>query len=386
MGIDFDRILEGFDGPFEKVEGMARPPAGIVANATGAVGYMLNHAANDVSIITNRLLEEGMEVSWITEPATMGGRTFPAGTVWVPAASGVADRLAEWGAELGISATGVSSTPTSAMLALNTVRIGLWDRYGGSMPSGWTRWLFEQFEFPYEMVYPDDLNAGDLRDNFDVIVFVTGAIPAQDGGGGDGFAIFGAGPDEESIPDEYQHMLGNVTVAETVPELVEFMEEGGTVVAIGSSIAMAQHAGLPLSNHIVDGEGQALGEEDYYVPGSVLRVKVDNTRPLAFGMPSELDVFFSNSPVMRLGPAAVAAGVNPIAWFDSDAPLRSGWAWGQHRLNGGLAMAEAQVGEGNLFLFGPEITMRGQPHGTFQFLFNGIYLAGAQPRPGRPIS
>jgi hypothetical protein len=386
MGVDFDRVLEGFDGPFEEVDGMARPPAGIVANASGAVGYMLNHAANDVSIITNRLLEEGMDVNWITEAATVGGRTFPAGTVWVPAANGVEERLAEWGAELGISATGVSSTPTSAMLALNTVRIGLWDRYGGSMPSGWTRWLFEQFEFPYEMVYPDDLNAGDLRDDFDVIVFVTGAIPAQDGGGGDSFAIFGAGPDEESIPDEYQHMLGNVTVAETVPELVEFMELGGTVVAIGSSIAMAQHAGLPLTNHIVDGEGQALGEEDYYVPGSVLRVKVDNTRPLAFGMPSELDVFFSNSPVMRLGPAGVAAGVNPIAWFDSEAPLRSGWAWGQHRLNGGLAMAEAKIGEGNLFLFGPEITMRGQPHGTFQFLFNGIYLAGAQPLPGRPIS
>ena len=84
--------------------------------------------------------------------------------------------------------------------------------------------------------------------------------------------------------------------------------------------------------------------------------------------------------------AAEGKAVIWIAWFDSEAPLRSGWAWGQHRLNGDLAMAEAKVGEGNLFLFGPEITMRGQPHGTFPFLFNGIYLAGAQPLPGRPIS
>jgi hypothetical protein len=219
-----------------------------------------------------------------------------------------------------------------------------------------------------------------------VIVFVTGAIPAQDGGGFGGFAIFGAGPDEESIPEEYRHMLGDMTVGETVPELIEFMESGGTVMAIGSSTVMGRHASLPLTNHIVDGNGAPLGEEDYYVPGSVLRVKVDNTRPLAYGFDDEVDVFFSNSPVMRLGPAGVAAGVKPVAWFDSDAPLRSGWAWGQHRLEGGVAIAESKVGDGNLFLFGPEITMRGQPHGTFKFLFNGIYLSGAEERRGRPIS
>ena len=40
-------------------------------------------------------------------------------------------------------------------------------------------------------------------------------------------------------------------------------------------------------------------------------------------------------------------------------------------------MAEAHVGKGKLFLFGPEITFRAQPHGTFKFLFNGIYYGPA---------
>jgi hypothetical protein len=386
MGVDFDRILEGFDGPFEKVEGMAKAPAGMIADAAGATGFLLSHAVSDVSIITNRLLADDIEVSWFTEPTTLGGTAYPAGTVYVPAAPGVADKLSAWVAELGIAVQGTASTPTGATLALNAVRIGLWDEYGGSSPSGWTRWIFEQFEFPYEVVYPQELDAGNLRERFDVIVFVTDAIPESDSGGGGGFAIFGAGPDDESIPEEFQERLGSVTVAQTVPRLMEFMEEGGTVVAVGSSIALAKHAGLPLTDHMVDGDGVPLSEADYYVPGSVLRVRVDTTRPLAFGVPAEMDVFFSNSPVMRMGPAGVAAGVRPIAWFESETPLRSGWAWGQHRLNGGLAMTETKVGKGNLFLFGPEITMRGQPHGTFKFLFNGIFLAGATPRPGRPIS
>jgi hypothetical protein len=68
-----------------------------------------------------------------------------------------------------------------------------------------------------------------------------------------------------------------------------------------------------------------------------------------------------------------------VAWFDNRAPLRSGWAWGQHYLEGGAAAIEAAVGKGKVLLFGPEITFRAQPHGTFKFLFNSIYYATAAP-------
>jgi hypothetical protein len=85
-----------------------------------------------------------------------------------------------------------------------------------------------------------------------------------------------------------------------------------------------------------------------------------------------------SDPEFRLKPDASLSGVKPVAWFDSDKPLRSGWAWGQKYLQDGVAVAEASIGKGKLLLFGPEITFRGQPHGTFKFLFNGIYYAGAE--------
>jgi hypothetical protein len=109
------------------------------------------------------------------------------------------------------------------------------------------------------------------------------------------------------------------------------------------------------------------------VPGSILRVAVDNTAPVAAGMEKEADVFFDNSPVFRLKPDAGPKGVKAVAWFDSATPLRSGWAWGQNYLEGGAAILEANYGKGKVYMFGPEITFRGQPHGTFKFLFNGIY-------------
>ena len=101
-------------------------------------------------------------------------------------------------------------------------------------------------------------------------------------------------------------------------------------------------------------------------------------------MTEHADVFFDDSPVFKLGPDAAASGVTTIAWFDSKTPLRSGWAWGQNYLEGGAAMVESSIGKGKLYMFGPEITFRGQPHGTFKLLFNGIYAQNNVTAPVVP--
>jgi hypothetical protein len=83
-------------------------------------------------------------------------------------------------------------------------------------------------------------------------------------------------------------------------------------------------------------------------------------------------VMFDNSPVFRLAPDAAAKGVRPLAWFDTPTPLRSGWAWGQNYLAGGVAAADATVGRGTVRLIGPEALFRAQPAGTFKLVFNGL--------------
>jgi hypothetical protein len=308
---------------------------------------------------------------------------------------------------------------------LRKLRIGLVDQYGGSMPSGWTRYIFEQFEFPYTLVFPKALDAGNLIAKYDVIVFPSGTFPAAlaggagggrggRGGGGRaggagrggrgggnaaaapetppaGLAQRGAAPTPGAggggrgggapadLPAEYQDRVGAITAQTTVPQLRKFLEDGGTIVAVGQSAALARALGLPVENHLseraADGSDIPLPREKFYVPGSVLRMAVDNNQPAAQGAADHVDVFFDNNQVFDLGPDAALKGVRPIAWFDSSAPLRSGWAWGQGYLNGGVAGLEATIGKGHLIAWTPEITFRAQPHGTFKFLFNGIYLA-----------
>jgi hypothetical protein len=161
------------------------------------------------------------------------------------------------------------------------------------------------------------------------------------------------------------------------------------IVAFGGSAVLGHHLGLPVSDHLVeiaqDGTERPLPGTKYYIPGSILSIAVDNTNPAAFGFEKKVDVFFENSPVLELAPNASLAGVKTVAWFDSKNALRSGWAWGQHYLDGGTAAVEAQVGKGKVFLFGPEITFRAQPHGTFKFLFNAIFYGASTPA-GTPLT
>ncbi|MFN0122260.1 MAG: M14 metallopeptidase family protein [Blastocatellia bacterium] len=388
MGVQFDRILDGFEGPFEKINGMASVPAGKVMAANGATGFLLGHQANDSFLATNRLLKDNEEVYWLRQAFSANGKTYPAGTIYIPAKSGTQAKLQKL-TSLGLSFEATATKPNGDLYKLRPLRVGLWDRFGGSMPSGWTRWILEQYECPYTVVYPQDLDAGNLISKFDVLLFVSGAIPAQRTGAGPGggegptgdVPMFGREPRPEEIPQEFRGWLGNITPQKTMPQLLAFLEAGGAMLTIGTSTNMGYHAGLPMTNALVETVGGAqrpLAREKYYIPGSLLRVSVDNTNPLAYGMPDKLDVFFDNSPVFRLKPDAGLRGVKPVAWFDSEAPLRSGWAWGQKYLQDGVAIIDANVGKGKLLMFGPEITFRAQPHGTFKFLFNGLYYGRAE--------
>jgi hypothetical protein len=373
MGVQFDRILDGFDGPFEKVSGLQQPPAGKVSD--GITGpCVLSHATNNAFIAVNRLLAAGHTVLW--------NQRGDGGFV-VTAPRDVLQKLA---VDLGVSfELPPSGLVTSDAIELRKLRIALADHYGGSMPSGWTRWLLEQYEFPFEVVFPKAVDAGNLSARYDVIIFPSGVGPSASGsGGGRGSSGGSSQSSRTNVPAEFDSMVGSYTSDRTGPHLRRFLDEGGTILAVGrSSMNLAELMDLPVSNHLVerspDGTTRPLPAQKYYIPGSVLQMAVDNTVPIAHGITNPVDIFFDNSPVFELAPDATLKGVRPVAWFNTATPLRSGWAYGQGYLEGGVQVLDAAVGKGKLYLFAPEITFRAQPAGTFKFLFNGIYLGARGP-------
>jgi hypothetical protein len=272
---------------------------------------------------------------------------------------------------------------------LSPKRVALWDSQTGSMSSGWTRFLLERFEFPFKVVCGAGFDDTDLKGKYDVIVLPSdGNIGGVGGGGGRGgggggrdiAAPVSNDPDLRSLCDV---TTGTGTGETALANLKKFVEAGGIVVAAGNASRIGQQLGLPVSDYLVDkqpgGAEAHLASDKFYVPGSVLRGATDSTSSGALGMQGHTDVFFNNNPVFRLDPTAASKGVKPVMWFDSASPLRSGWAWGQNYLQGGVTALEATMGRGKLLLFGPEITFRGQPHGTFKALFNSIYNVQTTP-------
>jgi hypothetical protein len=377
MGVQFDRVLDGFEGPFRRLSGLVEPVPAAVQGPPNPAGYLISHRENDSFVIASRLLKAKCAVFWVKRDEEAAGHDLGSGALWVPY-SAEAQRIVEDGAhKLGVAAWAESSVPPGEALKLKPVRIGLYDQYGGLMPAGWTRWLFEQYELPFELVYPQTLDAGDLKSRFDVLVFADGAARMTGGPGSLTTKI----PD--NIADEYRSRTGRISQDKTIPALRKFVISGGVVLAIGSSTKLGEMLGLPVSNALtevgVDGKEHALPSDKFYIPGSLLKASVDNTNPLAYGMPAQVDVFFDNSPVFKLAPDAAQKKTLAVAWFGSGNVLDSGWAWGQQYLNGGAAVAEASVGEGKIVLLGPEVAFRGQPHATFKLLFNGLYYGSAKP-------
>src|SRR5439155_1228305 len=96
--------------------------------------------------------------------------------------------------------------------------------------------------------------------------YPAGTIPQNDRDQPDDF--FGPPPPPETIPAEFKNRLGRVSVQKTVPLLRQFLTDGGTIIAIGSSTGLGQHIGLPLASHLVS-DGKPLPRSKFYVPGSL---------------------------------------------------------------------------------------------------------------------
>jgi hypothetical protein len=374
MGIRFTRILDEFDGPFQLIPyGEVQTPAGNFSVSSTVAGYILDSRCDNSFIAVNDLISSGVDVYRIKNQSE-NEQSAGQGSFFIPAGQKANSIIQKVSDELGLNVIKTGKRPVGLSGKLSPLRIALWDMYGGSMSAGWLRWVLEQHRYSFKTIYAKEIDAGNLRNKYDVIIFVSGAIPSLS-------SSERPNPRDtaglKDIPAEYRYQLGRISADSSIAELKKFMEKGGSVITIGRSTSLAYHLKLGVTDALVEvknGKQALLSSEKFYIPGSVLRVKIDNSLPSAWGMDSDADIIFNSSPVFRITPDAVSLRkIKPIAWFDSSQPLRSGWAWGQEYLQDGVAAFEANVGSGKLYAFGPEITFRAQTYSTFKLIFNQLY-------------
>jgi hypothetical protein len=241
--------------------------------------------------------------------------------------------------------------------------------YHSSVPSqdeGWTRWILDSQKISYGVLTDKQLRAGITvyKPSAGVTVkYYTILIPDQPA------RTLLEGYRTGAMPPELTGGLG----PEGVKGLRDFVETGGTLIFLNraSNFAIEQFK-LPLRNVVA-----GLPRTDFYVPGSILRIKLDTSHPLTSGMPDETIAWAEDSPVFEVtnDPSATvpATNVRVIASYPADKdPLLSGWLLGGELLKGKAALVEVTMGKGRVILFGFRPQYRAQSLATYPLLFTAL--------------
>jgi hypothetical protein len=292
----------------------------------------------------NRLFSGGYSLARAERPFSVRGERFAAGTVL--AVKGQEEDLAGLLEGLPLRVRRFAAKPQAKWRNMRLPRLGVYRSHAAVIDEGWTRWVLEQEGFPLQTLTDADVRERELA-SYDVIV-----IPAQE-------------PERiknglsAPYPEEYRGGLGT----QGLMRLKSYVEAGGTVVFLGSSCR------LPIREwQLGVQERRELTQPPFYVPGSLLRVEVDNGHPLGYGVPEQSAVMFQASPLFNLG------GNASVVRYARD-PLLNGWAEGTEALHGRTALGEVKLGAGRVVLIGFRSQFRGQTRVSYKFLFNSLYYA-----------
>lgn len=368
MGVRAVAVAQPFDVKARKLERITAPQ-GELRGPSDSPHYWVVAGLNDDFRILNRL-----HVARIPASVTTAGRDWrladgtdvPPGSIVIQDAAKLRAAMPKLLDGLAVSPIGhqeIDGRIRAVLQDARPPRLGLYQPWSPSMDEGWTRLVLETHEFPYTSVHNANIRAGNLHDRYDCLILPSiGPRTILDGQAAD------------ATEPEYVGGLGR----EGVISLQDFVHSGGTLVCLDDSCDFAiEQFNLPVKN-IVKGKKT----EDFYCPGSILRVAVDRNHPIGFGVPAWVSAYFARSQAFEIeergdrskdSHSAVARmSATVVARYSDTVLLESGWIRGGDLIADKPAIIEVSYGTGHVVLIGFAVQHRAQPHGTFRLLFNAI--------------
>ncbi len=367
MDVKAIEIKRPFEAKLARVSPVRMPEGKVIESRGRATIYTIPHENNNSAIAVNRLLRAGVDVYWAADSVRVGEREFPTGTVFIPAPPGKSARgedllavMRKLAADAHLTITGGDAATSVGAWKLRGPRIGLYQPWTANIDEGWTRWLLEQYEFPYTTLHNADIRSGKLQDKFDAVVLASQSKTS----------ILEGSRGEWNRP-EHRGGIGE----EGSRAIEEFVRAGGTLVTLDAASDFAiDQLGLPVRNVL-----RGVPAEKFFCPGSVLQIFVDNQHPLAYGMSARCSAYFLNSPAFELTAPFTTSIARAVARYPATNALQSGWLSGPEYLFDKVGAAEVSYGKGRVVLIGFRGQFRAQSHGAFKLLFNALHWSAAIP-------
>jgi hypothetical protein len=365
MGVRCDQISIPFKADLERLDTVPNPPVSLPKDTSSYI--ILDSRLDNCYSVVFALLQENAEVFRTKDRVKIEGTEAAAGSFVIkntPQVQKILPRLLEkWPFEAH-SLDHIEKIPKASV---KRHRIGLYQSWRSNMDEGWTRYVLDDLGIPYATLHNEDFRGTknrttDLRTKFDVIVF-SDEDPA---------VIINGRLDSSSryesshgvYPPEYQGGIGE----EGVAALKSFVEGGGILVTLNRACGLAfNEFEIPAGNAI-----EKIDRSEFFCPGSILRVKVDNTTPVGYGMPKEAAIMFYRGMAIHTQIPPEGWDRKVVARFPEDDVLLSGWLFGEDVIARKAAVVDMQHKKGRFILIGFPCQHRAQSHGTYKFLLNAL--------------
>ncbi|OGU58566.1 MAG: hypothetical protein A2V66_14925, partial [Ignavibacteria bacterium RBG_13_36_8] len=365
MGVDFQTIENPFDSQFKLLTD-AKYPSGKVDIKEGNY-FVVQSGANVNSTLINRLQKKDIPVYWMTEKLNADANEYREGSVVIPYSSKSKELVKEVADNLHLNFDVIGDIDKNKIKELKKVKVGLYQPYTANMDEGWTRLLLENYEFNFVTMINKDFKNKKLKDKFDVII-----IPDMEkeviktGKYGGEYARY-----NRPQPPEYSGGIEK----EGVENLKKFVEEdGGYLLVLGEACEFAiEELGLRVRNAL-----QNVKSKDFYCPGSLVKIEVDNTQSIGYGMPNVTSGNLTNSIVFQTSIPFGKYDRSIIVRYPDKDLLMSGYLLGEDYLFKKAAVVDVKQKNGHVVLYGLRVQNRHWTYGTFKLLFNAIHAAGME--------
>ncbi|MCU1258307.1 MAG: hypothetical protein JWO80_1192, partial [Bryobacterales bacterium] len=337
------------DLKLEKLAATPKFPLSIVREDKGRIAF--DYRGAESAVLVNRLLKSGAHVSF---QDSRGSSRIVAEGIGAHTVDSIGD-----GFSLVETAGKAAASPRFPFRA---PRIAMYQSWTSNMDEGWTRLVFDRYEFPYHTLHNADMQTGKLHAKYDVLI-----LPDQRP------KDIMEGLNYATIRPEYKGGIGDKGLA----AIREFLGDGGTLIALGeASDLVIDKFPIPVRDL-----KKGLSREQHFAPGSILNIQVDTTHPLGRGALADNHGFYLNSPFFQLVEGFSSQRATVVARYPNTEVLASGWLRGEDYMAGRAAVVSIEMNPGRIVLFGIRPQHRAQTHTTLPLLFNAIYWS-AEEEPG----
>ena len=356
MGVLYDKVDEPFTAvaePYRK----AVPVSKEITQKSPAVFYIDGNSVDHYQAL-NRLFKKNYKPAIITQSYTVNSVALPLGSLVLENQGTIASDIAELKKEFSLTVIESNAPDNSKKVQLTAPRIGVIES-PNSAPVGWLKWLLDKYEYKYTLIDTSDILKGDLRSQYDVLLclaFPPGAVVETGAqGGGGGRRAQNVDPSIAAQRLARQQKIQN--------ELQKFINQGGTIVSWDNAIIDCIRI---FDLKISDATPQRSETAPFSIPGSILKINVDTSHPVTYGLQKETYVMFGGNRILKVDNGKV------LGYYPDSNPLVSGFLQGAEYIQNTPCIITDTIGSGKVVIISFDATFRAQPVGTYKLIFNSI--------------